>query len=224
MPRGGLYLYLDIFILAYFHQRRLLFCLLLYNLNITEPLVSPFLLFSFHHFNRLFILYLLHCNMCIYHGFYKVMLLKNLDTQRGLVNGTRGTVVGFEDTRENDINSRFPMVPKVLFEAKVGSDVTEIEQVIVEDIWDIRQGEQVLASRDQIPLVLAWAISIHKAQGMTISKLEVSFRGMFEYGQAYVALSRATSLEGLFLSSFDERAIKVHIKVRVRVRVRVRVI
>lgn len=69
---------------------------------------------------------------------------------------------------------------------------------------------RVLASRIQIPLILAWAISIHKAQGMTIPLLEVSFNRIFEYGQAYVALSRATSLEGLTLRSFQAHAVRVH--------------
>ena len=62
--------------------------------------------------------------------------------------------------------------------------------------------------------MLAWAISIHKSQGMTIAYLNVSFQGMFEYGQAYVALSRATDLEGLSLSSFSPSSIKAHDKVK----------
>ena len=61
--------------------------------------------------------------------------------------------------------------------------------------------------------MLAWAISMHKAQGMTIPYLDLSFSGVFEYGQGYVALSRATDLEGLILRNFDSSRVKTHSKV-----------
>jgi len=57
-----------------------------------------------------------------------------------------------------------------------------------------------VAAREQIPLDLAWAMSIHKSQGMTIDKLKVHLGGAFASGQVYVALSRATSLEGLSIA------------------------
>lgn len=67
-----------------------------------------------------------------------------------------------------------------------------------------------MAERLQLPLMLAWAISIHKSQGMTIPFLDIKFAGMFEYGQAYVALSRAVDLDGLNLTDFNSDAIKAH--------------
>uniref|UniRef100_A0A7S2G833 ATP-dependent DNA helicase n=1 Tax=Octactis speculum TaxID=3111310 RepID=A0A7S2G833_9STRA len=61
---------------------------------------------------------------------------------------------------------------------------------------------------------LAWAVSIHKSQGMTIPLLEVDLNGVFEFGQAYVAMSRAKSLDGLRIACFSPKAIKVHQRVR----------
>ena len=74
-------------------------------------------------------------------------------------------------------------------------------------------GHQRVASREQVPLRCAWAISIHKSQGQTMDFLEVDLNGCFEYGQAYVAFSRATSLEALFLRGFEARAIRSHKRV-----------
>ncbi len=61
--------------------------------------------------------------------------------------------------------------------------------------------KSVVGAFKQLPLRLAWAMTVHKAQGLTIDKLYIDFsRGMFAHGQAYVALSRARSLEGLRIS------------------------
>jgi len=71
------------------------------------------------------------------------------------------------------------------------------------------------ASRSQIPLRLSYAITIHKSQGSTLDCALVDVgMGTFEYGQAYVALSRITSLEALYIHEFDPRAFRVHPKVR----------
>jgi hypothetical protein len=100
------------------------------------------------------------------------MLLKNLDTAQGLVNGSRGTVIDFRDC--DDISdSLFPQLPVVKFEVTIGKVKKEIERVMTQEEWTIEQGGKTLASRIQIPLKLAWAMSIHKSQGMTIPKLEV---------------------------------------------------
>ena len=67
----------------------------------------------------------------------------------------------------------------------------------------------------QIPLILAWALTIHKAQGSTLEMAEVDAgSGIFECGQTYVALSRVKSLEGLYLSSFDAKRIRINKKVQ----------
>jgi len=67
----------------------------------------------------------------------------------------------------------------------------------------------------QLPLILAWALTIHKAQGATMDLAEVDVgSGIFECGQTYVALSRVKSLEGLYLASFDARRIRINKKVQ----------
>ena len=74
-------------------------------------------------------------------------------------------------------------------------------------------GGEVLAKRVQVPLILAWALSIHKAQGQTIERIKVDLGKVFEKGQAYVALSRATSQVGLQVLRFDPKKVMVHPKV-----------
>lgn len=73
---------------------------------------------------------------------------------------------------------------------------------------------EVQASRSQIPLILAWALSIHKAQGQTLERVKVDLGKIFEKGQAYVALSRATCQEGLQILRFDPRKVMAHDRVR----------
>lgn len=73
---------------------------------------------------------------------------------------------------------------------------------------------EVQASRCQVPLILAWALSIHKAQGQTLERVKVDLGKTFEKGQAYVALSRATCQEGLQVMRFDPKKVMAHDKVR----------
>lgn len=73
---------------------------------------------------------------------------------------------------------------------------------------------EVQASRTQVPLILAWALSIHKAQGQTLERVKVDLGKVFEKGQAYVALSRATSMAGLQVLRFDPKKVNAHDRVR----------
>lgn len=79
-----------------------------------------------------------------------------------------------------------------------------------DDGWIVEK----LATRVQIPLILGWALSIHKAQGQTLERVKVDLDRVFEMGQTYVALSRATSLDGLQVLNFDPYKVFVHPKVK----------
>lgn len=122
----------------------------------------------------------------------QVMLVKNLDLSRGLCNGSRGVVIGFKDG-----------FPRVKFE-------NSLVCVIREEKWEITERGRSLASFTQIPLILAWALTIHKCQGMTVDKAIMDLSSSFEYGQSYVSLSRVRSLKGLCLEEFCEESIFAH--------------
>ncbi|XP_065602508.1 ATP-dependent DNA helicase PIF1 [Cyrtonyx montezumae] len=123
----------------------------------------------------------------------QVMLAKNLDVSQGLVNGARGVVVGFETEQKG--------LPKVRF-------LCGVTQVIKMERWLFKGPSGVHLSRQQLPLKLAWAISIHKSQGMSLDSVEISLSRVFESGQAYVALSRARSLAGLRVLDFDPKVVR----------------
>ncbi len=111
------------------------------------------------------------------------MFIKNVSIEEGIVNGTTGMVIGF-----GGINN----APQVRLP---NGNIVQTARAI----WEIKQGDTVVASRDQIPLILAYAITVHKSQGMSLEKVEVNMTKMFERGQLYVAMSRCTSLGGLYL-------------------------
>ncbi len=123
----------------------------------------------------------------------KVMFTKN-SMEGKFVNGTTGTVTGF---REHD---GFPII-----ETRAG------RRIVAEPAdWSIEHEFRVLASITQIPLRLAWAITVHKSQGMSLDAAVIDLTQAFEYGQGYVAISRVRTLAGLYLLGLNDRALEVH--------------
>ena len=121
-----------------------------------------------------------------------VMAVKN-SPQKLYANGSIGTVVDFEPLTE------YPVV-----EFRDGHQVT-----MVPDIWELRDGERKRASISQVPLRLAWAITVHKSQGMTLDAAKIDLRKAFVEGMGYVALSRVRDLDNLYLYGINRRALEV---------------
>jgi ATP-dependent DNA helicase PIF1 len=127
----------------------------------------------------------------------QVMCIVNIELDNGqtLCNGSQGIITGLTE-------QGLPIVKFGAFETVMGYHVWPSENI---------PGIGV----SQLPLILAWALTIHKSQGATLDIAEIDAgSGIFECGQTYVALSRVKSLEGLYLTSFDASKIKVNRKVQ----------
>ncbi|RED99464.1 helix-turn-helix domain-containing protein [Marinoscillum furvescens] len=123
----------------------------------------------------------------------RVMFVKN-NPEKGYFNGTIGTVVGY-DTEEG-----YPLV-------KLENDRTIVARP---EEWTVTdEKETILASLKQVPLRLAWAITVHKSQGMTLDHAEMDLSKTFEAGQGYVALSRLKSWDGLSLLGINPSSLRL---------------
>lgn len=122
----------------------------------------------------------------------QVMLLKNLDMQNGLANGSRGVLTGFVGD-----------MPVVRF-------LNGVERVIDYDTWEVTENDKKILQARQVPLKVAYAISIHRSQGCSLDYAEIDLSGVFEYGQGYVALSRVKSLEGMSIIDIYYEYIQAH--------------
>lgn len=121
-----------------------------------------------------------------------VMFVKN-NFDRGYVNGTLGKVIGFDE-------HKLPIVKT--FEGN--------EIIAQPEKWSIEEDDVEIASITQIPLRLAWAITVHKSQGMTLDAVEMDLSKSFEYGMGYVALSRLRTLDGIKLLGINETALEIN--------------
>jgi len=123
----------------------------------------------------------------------QVMLIHNTSVELGLVNGSRGVVKGFDNDG----------APLVKFMSCL--ELRRVEPV------EWKSDGDVPIVRKQVPLRVAYALTIHKAQGASLDSALVDIGpSTFEYGQAYVALSRVRSLEALYVHDLDRRSFKVH--------------
>jgi ATP-dependent DNA helicase PIF1 len=129
----------------------------------------------------------------------QVMCIVNIQSDTGIeiCNGSQGIVTEF---------CEMTWCPRVKFN-------NGIERIMLRHVWASDKIPGIGVS--QVPLILAWALTIHKSQGATMDAAEIDVgSGIFECGQTYVALSRVKSLDGLYLTSFDAKRIRINRKVK----------
>jgi ATP-dependent DNA helicase PIF1 len=167
-----------------------------------------------------------------------VILQKNLDVQRGLVNGSQGVIQHFipydryqqprESGSEGSLLSYIrrqrvmsfmrdqgcPSLPVVKFNNLDAPEIVYPDCSILEKGYEAPHS---LLIRTQIPLLSGWALTIHKAQGMTLDKAIVDLSHCFASGMSYVALSRVKTLEGLKVHGFKANGIKHEVDDKVKV-------
>ena len=123
----------------------------------------------------------------------QVMMIKNSYSKEGIINGSLGIVKGFSSKKN------YPIVQFTNFrELTIGPEEWLLERFDNDSKTMISE-----AKMTQIPLILAWAMTIHKSQGLTLDKISCDLKDSFSHGQAYVALSRARSLTGINIESID---------------------
>ena len=121
-----------------------------------------------------------------------VMFVKN-NFDKGFVNGTLGKVIDFDP-------SGLPIVKTL-----------KNKEIIAEPAkWEVEENEVVKAEISQVPLRLAWAITVHKSQGMSLDVAEIDLSKSFAFGMGYVALSRVRSLDGIKLIGLNDMALRVN--------------
>lgn len=122
----------------------------------------------------------------------RVMFVKN-DQGKRYNNGTLGVVIKFT-------NLNLPVVKTV-----AGTDIT-----VTQDVWRIEEDGKIKAEIKQLPLRYAWAITVHKSQGMTLDAAQIDLSKTFTYGMGYVALSRVRTIDGVELLGLHDNALLMH--------------
>ena len=121
-----------------------------------------------------------------------VMFVKN-NFDKGYVNGTLGKIIDFDQ-------SGYPIVMTIKKTKVIASPTS----------WEIEENRVKLAEISQIPLCLAWAITVHKSQGMSLDVAEIDLSKSFAFGMGYVALSRVRTLAGIKLIGLNDMALQVN--------------
>jgi ATP-dependent DNA helicase PIF1 len=126
----------------------------------------------------------------------RVMCVANIDIENNLVNGSQGIIIGFENN--------LPLVEFKVGKHKFVRKIEYYEWTMMDDQYMVKQ----------LPLIMSWAITIHKSQGVTLNCARINIgSSIFEYGQIYVALSRVSSIDGLYLDAVNINKIKTNPKV-----------
>ena len=134
----------------------------------------------------------------------RVMFTKN-NMGAGYVNGTLGEVIGFENGGDGETATEANPVVMTFDKKKITPGRFQ---------WKVEEGGKVRASVSQLPLKLAWAITIHKSQGMTLDAAVIDLGCAFERGMGYVALSRVRELKNISLIGFNAVALQVSPRVQ----------
>jgi len=159
----------------------------------------------------------------------RVMLTNNVDISDRLINGQLGTVAGIlvnEVTQKptilyvkfDDEDAGNLVIDKSADTFAIDNKVVPIKPILAQIKLNPGKRSSPEIQRLQFPLSLAWACTVHKVQGLTLNRIVISFelfkQRSFNYGQIYVALSRATSLQGLYvLGKLEHKHIKADPKV-----------
>jgi Chloriridovirus helicase len=131
----------------------------------------------------------------------QVMLTYNVNQEAGLVNGSRGVIIGFSETK-------FPIVK---FKNHTDQNSDGLEMEVRPQTWEITNDfGQKVGYFKQIPLKIAYALTVHSCQGSTLDSAEVDLSDTFEHGQVYTALSRTRDLNSLVIKNLCFKSIKCH--------------